>query len=128
MQTSVFLAKLMGPLFLAVGIGVLANAAVYRKLAEEFLRSYALVYVSGLLLMTAGLALILTHNVWVADWRVIITLLGWLAAIGGALRIVVPERTEAAGRWMLARPAGITVAAVIWLALGALLTFFGYFR
>jgi uncharacterized membrane protein len=128
MQTSVFLAKLIGPLFLAVGIGVLANAAVYRKLAEEFLRSYALVYVSGLLLMTAGLALILTHNVWVADWRVVITLLGWLAAIGGALRIVVPERAEAMGRSMLARPAGLTVAAVIWLVLGALLTFFGYFR
>ena len=128
MQTSVFLAKLMGPLFLAVGIGVLANTAVYRKLAEEFLRSYALVYVSGLLLMTAGLALILTHNVWVADWRVIITLLGWLAAIGGALRIVVPERVESMGQWFLRHPTSMTVAAAIWLALGALLTFFGYFR
>jgi uncharacterized membrane protein len=128
MQTSVFLAKLMGPVALAVGIGVLANAAVYRKLAEEFLRSYALVYVSGLLLMTAGLALILTHNVWVADWRVIITLLGWLAAIGGALRIVVPERVESMGQSFLRHPTSMTVAAAIWLALGALLTFFGYFR
>jgi uncharacterized membrane protein len=128
MPTSIFLAKLIGPVFLAVGIGVLINAAVYRKLADEFLRSYALVYVSGLLLMTAGMAVILTHNVWAADWRVVITLLGWLAAIGGALRIVMPERVETMGHWFLERPTGITVAAVIWLAIGALLTFFGYFH
>jgi len=37
MPTSLFLAKLIGPLFLAVGVGLIANAAVYKKLAEEFL-------------------------------------------------------------------------------------------
>ena len=54
MQTSVFLAKLIGPFFLAVGVGLLANAAAYRKLADEFLRSTALIYLSGLLTMPAG--------------------------------------------------------------------------
>ena len=48
--------------------------------------------------MTAGLALVLTHNVWRADWPVIITILGWLAAIGGAVRIVMPQGTERVGR------------------------------
>jgi hypothetical protein len=43
MQTSVFLAKLIGPIFLAVGAGLIVNAAVYKKLAEEFLASHALI-------------------------------------------------------------------------------------
>src|SRR5712692_4192960 len=94
MQTSIYLAKLIGPVFLAVGLGLLLNAATYRKLAEEFLASTALVYLSGVLLMTAGTALLLAHNVWTADWRVLITLLGWLAAIGGAARIIVPQGTQ----------------------------------
>ena len=64
---------------LAVGIGIFVNGAIYRLLADEFLRSRALIYLSGLLLMTAGLAIVLTHNVWRADWPVIITILGWLA-------------------------------------------------
>jgi hypothetical protein len=128
MRSSVFLAKLMGPIFLAVGIGLIANAAVYKKLATEFLDSTALVYLSGLLTMTAGMAIILTHNVWVLEWRVLITLLGWLLAIGGAVRIVIPQGTQKIGRRFLKHPQGAIIAAVVWLAIGAVLCFFGYFR
>ena len=128
MQSSVFLAKLMGPIFLAVGIGLIANAATYKKLATEFLDSTALVYLSGLLTMTAGMAIILTHNVWALEWRVLITLLGWLLAIGGAVRIVIPQGTQKIGRRFLKHPQAAIIAAVVWLAIGAVLCFFGYFR
>ncbi len=128
MGNSVFLAKLIGPLMLAVGIGIFVNGAIYRMLADEFLRSRALIYLSGLLTMTAGLALILTHNVWRADWSVIITILGWLAAIGGAVRIIAPQGTERVGRQMLKHKHGLTIAGAVWLALGAILGFFGYVR
>ena len=74
------------------------------------------------------LALVLAHNVWAADWRILITLLGWLTAIGGAARIVVPQGTQRLGRRVLAHPQGRTIAAVIWLAIGAVLCFFGYVR
>ena len=128
MPTSLFLAKLIGPLFLAVGVGLIANAAVYRKLAEEALASLALIYLSGLLTMTAGMAIVLAHNVWAMHWSVLITLLGWLAAIGGAVRIVMPQGTQRIGRKFLKHPQGMIIAAAIWLAVGAVLCFFGYFR
>ena len=128
MQTSVYIARLIGPIFLAVAIGALVNGPVYKKLAAQFLDSIALIYVSGVLLMFAGMAVLLAHNVWVAEWRVLITLLGWLAAIGGAVRIVMPQGTESVGRRILKHPQGLTIAAVIWLAIGAVLCFFGYFR
>jgi uncharacterized membrane protein len=128
MQNSAFLAKLMGPLFLAVGIGLIVNAATYRKLAAEFLDSTALVYLSGVLTMTAGVALVLTHNVWALDWRVLITVLGWLLAIGGAVRIVIPQGTQKVGRRFLKHPHATTIAAAVWLVVGLVLCFFGYFR
>jgi hypothetical protein len=126
MGNSVFLARLIGPLMLAVGIGIFVNGAIYRMLADEFLRSRALIYLSGLLTMTAGLAIILTHNVWRADWPVIITILGWLALIGGAFRIVMPQGTERIGRRLLKEKHGLTIAGIIWVALGAILCVFGY--
>jgi hypothetical protein len=128
MANSIFLAKLIGPIMLAVGVGILVNAAIYRALADEFLRSRALIYLSGLLTMTAGMALVLTHNVWVRDWRTVITVLGWLAAIGGAIRIVAPQGTERLGRAMLKSRMGIAVAGAVWIAIGALLCYFGYIR
>ena len=71
----------------------------------------------------------LTHNVWVADWPVIITMLGWLTAIAGAIRIVAPEQVQAWGRRCLrTSDAARCIGAAIWLALGAVLTFFGYIR
>jgi uncharacterized membrane protein len=126
MANSIFLARLIGPLMLAIGIGIFVNGQVYRMLADEFLRSRALIYLSGLITMTAGLALVLTHNVWRADWPVIITILGWLALIAGTVRIIAPQGTERFGRQMLKHKHGLTIAAVAYVALGAILCVFGY--
>jgi hypothetical protein len=128
MANSIFLAKLIGPLLLAVGIGIFVNGAIYRMLADEFLRSRALIYLSGLLTMTAGLAIVLTHSVWRADWPVLITILGWLAVIGGAIRIICPQGTEKMGRAVLTSPNGLPIAGGVWVVLGLILSFFGYFR
>jgi uncharacterized membrane protein len=127
-NSTFFLARLMGPVMIAVGVGVFVNASTYRSLAEEFLRSRALIYLSGLLAMTAGMAVVLTHNVWVANWPVLITVLGWLAVFGGAVRIICPQSVERIGRKMLANSMALTAAGAIWLAAGAVLTFFGFFR
>jgi hypothetical protein len=128
MPTSIFLAKLMGPVFLAVGVAMLLNGAAYRTLANAFLDNPALMFLSGLLTLPAGLAIALTHNVWAADWRIVITIFGWLAVIGGAVRLLAPRQAVAVGRTMLGNASAMTISAAVWLAIGALLCFFGYFR
>ena len=128
MANSVFLARLIGPVLLAVAVGLFVNAASYRTLADEFLRSRALIYLSGVLTMLAGLAIVLTHNRWAADWPVLITILGWLCVFGGAFRIIWPQGTEKMGRAMLRHKMGLTIAGAIWGVIGLILCFFGYFR
>ncbi len=128
MSNSVFLARLLGPVMLVVGLAVFANPRGFREMAEEFMASKALMFLSGLLLMPAGLAIVLTHNFWTADWRVLITLLGWLIAIGGALRVFGPLFVVKAGHAMLNKPYFTSIAAAIWVVLGLLFCFFGYLR
>ncbi len=128
MATSIFLAKLIGPVALVAAIGLFTNRAGYRAMAQEFLRSPALIYLSGLLTMTAGVAIVLYHNLWVADWRVLLTIFGWLATIGGAARIALPKQVKTIGEAMLDKPMAMTVGGAIWIAIGSLLCFFGYFR
>jgi hypothetical protein len=128
MQTSVFLARLIGPVMLVVGLAVFANQRAFRDMAEEFLASPALLFLSGLLIMPMGLAIVLTHNVWTADWRVLITLFGWLNAIGGAVRLLAPDTVMKTGRAMLRRAYFVSIAATIWVVLGLLFCLFGFLR
>jgi hypothetical protein len=128
MTTSVFLARLIGPVMLVVGLAAFFNQRTFRDMAEEFLASPALLFLSGLLVMPMGLAIVLVHNIWTADWRVLVTLFGWINTGAGALRLLAPAWVMQTGRTMLRRPGFVSIAAAIWVALGLLFCLFGYLR
>jgi hypothetical protein len=128
MATSIYLAKLIGPVALVVAVALFLNQAGFKAMAQDFLRSPSLLFLSGFLTLVAGLAIVLSHNVWVANWPVLITILGWLATIGGAARILAPAQVKNLGESLLRNPMGMTIAGGFWLVLGALFCFFGYVR
>jgi uncharacterized membrane protein HdeD (DUF308 family) len=128
MATSIFLARLIGPITLLVGLAMVVNAAAFRAMADEFLRSQALIFLAGLMTLAAGLAIVLSHNVWSADWRVIITILGWLFIVSGIVRTAAPQHAAAIGRHVFAKPMTLCIGAAFDIALGVLLCFFGYIR
>ncbi len=125
-STSRYLAKLIGPVFLAMGAGMLLNGAVFRPMAEQFLSNYAFIYLSGLLALPIGIAIVLAHNVWTPDWRVLITLFGWLAMIGGVFRIVYPQLVQRVGGAIFHLAAAPAVGGAVVIVLGCVLSYFGY--
>ena len=128
MQTSLFLAKLIGPTLLVVGVGMLINRDGYRDMAREFLGSRALIYLAGILAFVPGLAMVLAHNVRAADWRIVITILSWLALIGGAFRILFPQEVTRIGTRVIGNPNAMLIGGAVTLVLGAILCFYGYAR
>lgn len=126
MYPSLFLAQLIGPTLLVIGLGMILSRDAYRTMAQEFLGSRALIYIAGILAFVPGLAIVLTHNVWVAGWPVIITLFGWLALLGGIFRLIFPQEVTRIGSRIIAMPSALTVGGIVVLALGAVLSFFGY--
>ena len=126
MQTSRYLARLMGPVMLAMAAVVLLNGAAFRVVVGQFLASYALIFIAGLLTFTAGLATVLAHNIWTPDWRVIVTVLGWLAVIGGLFRILFPQIVVSVGGAVLAQAAALPAIGFGVVILGAVLSYFGY--
>jgi positive regulator of sigma E activity len=128
MDRSLFLARLIGPTFVAIALGMLINLGLYESMIAEALHSGILFYLSGLLSLLAGLAIVNLHNTWCADWRVIITVLGWLMTIGGIIRIVVPQVAIAIGSTIYGGRAPTIVVALIVGTLGAFLSFKGYGR
>jgi hypothetical protein len=126
MDRSSFLARLIGPTFVVIALGMLINLGIYERMIAEALRPGILLYLSGLLSLLAGLAIINLHNTWHMDWRVIITVLGWLMTIGGIIRIVAPQITISIGSTVYSGRAPTIVVALIVGALGAFLSVKGY--
>jgi hypothetical protein len=126
MDTSIFLAKLIGPVFLIMGIAVLINPKRFRQIGIEFVSSEALIFLSGMMTLTVGLAIVDVHNLWIAEWPVILTVFGWLAIVAGVLRIVASSEIKAIGRWMLGKTAYFALPAATMAALGAFLSYQGY--
>jgi hypothetical protein len=76
-------------------------------------RAFGLAY--GYLSLFLGLATVLLHNVWVADWHVLITIFGWMALIKGIIVIAWPEISKNAKyetRVLTTRIALIVVSAL----------------
>ena len=128
MNTSIFLAKLIGPFALAFGLAVVVNRSAVHAVMEEFARNRALVFLFGVISFPVGLAVVLTHNVWVADWPVLITILGWLTALSGAFRLVAPQDAIKFARRAYDQPGGPLFGAIVWIVIGAILCFFGYLK
>jgi hypothetical protein len=126
MQTSIFLARLIGPILLIVAVGMLISPKSFRTMAGEVVKSVTLVYLFGLIDFAAGLAILLTHNVWLLSWRVLITLIGWLLLIRGAMRILIPEKIMPYGAKMLRNKQTLPISGVVIGILGLILCYFGY--
>jgi len=128
METSIFIAKLLGPMFALVGIAILSKPEAFRALLKEFIESRVLMYLAGYLGLVGGLALVLTQNVWLLDWRLIITLIGWVSIVRAVVTIFQPQRIVSLGVKTMEHQGIFFGAAVIDLVIGLILSYFGYLR
>lgn len=126
MQTSVFLAKLIGPVALLMGLVVLFDPTRMRTMAREALQGEVFIFLSGIITLPIGLALVNTHNVWTTDWRVVITLFGWIAVAAGITRLAFGSQVKAIGAAMVDSKMALAVPGTFLTLLGAWLSYIAY--
>jgi hypothetical protein len=87
METSIFLAQAFGIYLVIMSLFLILEYKTLRPLVDEFASSPALILLSGFISLILGILLILSHNVWVMGWPVVITILSWLVFIQGIARL-----------------------------------------
>lgn len=91
MEHSVCLAKLLGVVLV---VGPVVKEVRRKPFAEACARASespaALLAIGGELFIAAT-ALVLSHSVWVADWRLVVTLIGWLMLVVSLLQMFAPR-------------------------------------
>ena len=126
MQKSLTIARLVGPLLAAIGVGMLSNQATYREMATQFLGALPLIYFSGILALVAGLYILNVHNTWTPDWRSTVTMTGWVLTCVGAFRIIAPQFANFIASAVIANAGFFTGLGIVLVALGGFITFKGY--
>jgi uncharacterized membrane protein HdeD (DUF308 family) len=56
------------------------------------------VYLSGVLMFVAGLAVVRAHNIWARNWTVLVTLTGWFFLVLGLVRMFAASQYHQAAR------------------------------
>src|SRR3989344_2352791 len=126
MDTTIFLAKLWGPAILAVGLGIFISRNYYIKIYRDLEKDALAVLLFGMVVMTAGVAHILAHNVWGSFMEGLISFLGWSLLVKGTLFVVAPRLVDKSGDY-LANKKLIPIAGLLTLVAGIYLVWFGYF-
>lgn len=127
MSVAVITAALLGPYLVAVALAILINGPAFRAMLEQAAENRPFIFFAGLVALAIGTTLIKLHNVWVWDWPVLVTILGWSSLAGGFFRIIWPDAATAMARRALGYPRAMNVMAIIALVAGAALIQVGYF-
>ena len=122
MTASIFIAQLMGPTLLVVGLIAIFNPTLLVEIGQEFIAGRAFLFLAGMMALLVGLAIVNTHNVW-TGWPVIITLFGWISLFAGIARMAFPDFVRSIGEKMITNPSVLRIAGTTQVALGAFLSY-----
>lgn len=124
MDISHVLARLFGIMMIVLFGGILINRKYYRHLWQDLSTHPFSLLISGFITLLLGLIVLQMHNLWVADWRSLITLLGWLFVVSGAVRLLLPEMVIKIGQ-KVTQEIILGIASVL-LLIGLFLTYMGF--
>jgi len=91
METSIFLAKVIGLSGAISTLAIILRFRAFTEMEEQASKNPVILYLSGFTFVILGSLLVASHQVWTLDWRMIVTLVGWLLLMKGVLRIFFPE-------------------------------------
>lgn len=126
METSILIARILAVVYLSVGLGVLFNPTYYKEAFQKFIHSATYRFLGGWIAVLLGVVMVQYHNLWVNDWRVIITIVAWIALIKGVLLIVMPRFINYIDFWFRTKRQTNYTALFI-LLLGVLFGWLGFY-
>ncbi len=120
-DTQIF--QLIGIFYISVSAGMILNPRYYKDFLTSYCSEPAAIFLSGMVAIVAGYALVIHHNVWNLSTSVVITIFGWLVLLKGIFVLTMPGVFIRAVRKMsniekvisLQAPAGFLIGIIFML-------------
>tara|TARA_R110000868_G_scaffold19484_13_gene83876 strand:+ start:8127 stop:8516 length:390 start_codon:yes stop_codon:yes gene_type:complete len=91
-NVSIFLAKFWGYYLIIFFVILTFNPKRIKQIFDD-LKDDKFLIVTSFIAIIIGLLNILFHNIWVLNWELIITLIGWMSLFIGLSLFIFPRRT-----------------------------------
>lgn len=122
---SIILARFLGIFFLIWGLAALVNHERWHGAIDELVKSKMMQLIAALIPLILGSFFVAVHNVWVKNWTVSITIMGWLFLLGGIFRALMTVK------WIecvtkMKNKVNFGIAGVIIAGIGVFFLYFGY--
>lgn len=89
MDISIFLARFWGSLFMLLGLSS-ATAGLLKRVIK-YTDDKSVTVSTGYITFLLGLATVIVHNNWDLNWKITITILGWMTLLKGITKTVFPN-------------------------------------
>ncbi|WP_454783212.1 hypothetical protein [Legionella sp. WA2022007384] len=122
-----FLAALLGWYLVIVSLLLLVRREIVVAAMKELMGQRAVMLFVGVITLIIGLLMVLSHNVWVMGWPVIVTVFAWLILISGLFRLYCPDTVYKIWNKLINKSELFITIDVISLLIGLFLLFKVYF-
>lgn len=122
-MTTLFLATVLGWFLVILSLFVLFKHEEFKLVMSDIIGQRGLFFVFAMITLILGLLLVVSHNIWVMGWPVVITILSWLVFISGLIRLLCAETAGKMMRSMISHNTNIMIVGVVFLLIGLFLLF-----
>ena len=126
MDVSKFLSKVIGVYLVIISIVMITNMHQFTVNITKLINDEPLMFVTGFFTLILGVLVVISHNVWQWNWRVIITIIAWISLFKGTTILLCPQLIDKTTIIFVQHTKVAYIAAGIDLALGLLLSYFGF--
>ncbi len=123
LDLSVFLARLFGFYILIMITAMIVRKDHFKQFISDFLENSAVVMLTAVFTIIFGLVLVLLHNAWVPNWRVVVTIICWWTLAKGCILLFFPTPFTEKTRALLESPAPLYVTIAIDLSVAIFLIY-----
>jgi hypothetical protein len=119
-------ARIVGPVLIVAGVALIAHNEAMVRAIGDFIDLAGLLMLSGLVGLTAGLALVTLHRRWDSFTAILISMIGWIAVLRGAATLLLPDLARTEIILVVTNPQVAPIVGCVLALIGVWLTYAGY--
>lgn len=126
MDLSIFLSRTVGIYLVIVSVLLLTKTSQFYGIIASMAGDAPLMFVSGLFTLMIGIAMVVSHHIWVMNWRVSVTIISWIILLKAICILFCPLSMNALTLNFIRSTTYAYAAGSFDLALGLVFIYFGF--